>query len=94
LQNAIKQAQGLFNNSEFVNNTCGLCIATLEIAKLLSLAAPEQGPTFAVFLCQQFKMSTACNMTFGATTLGSVLTQVLANADVAGYDGRVRIYLC
>ncbi|KAI0253189.1 Metallo-dependent phosphatase-like protein [Lactifluus subvellereus] len=89
LQNAINQAQGLFNNPDFVSNTCARCIATLEIAKLLSLAAPEQGPAFAVFLCQQFKISNACNTTFGATTLGPVLTQVFANADVAGYDGRL-----
>jgi sphingomyelin phosphodiesterase len=40
-----------------------------------------------VFLCQKFGLSGSCNTTYGATTYGSVLTQVLANADVAGYDG-------
>jgi hypothetical protein len=58
---------------------------------LLALAAPEQGPAFFVFLCQQFKLSFSCNATFSATTLGPVLTQVLANADVAGHDGRVGV---
>ncbi|KAI9455924.1 Metallo-dependent phosphatase-like protein [Lactarius psammicola] len=88
LQDSIAQVQGLFINSAFANNSCALCTATLLVAKLLALAAPEQGPAFTVFLCQQLKLSTRCNTTFGATTLGPVVTQVLANADVAGYDGR------
>ena len=83
------QAQGLFVNPSFTNDSCALCIATFQIAKLLALAAPEQGPAFFVFLCEQFKLSSTCNTTFGATTYGSVLTQVFANADIAGYDGRV-----
>ncbi|KAI0308376.1 Metallo-dependent phosphatase-like protein [Multifurca ochricompacta] len=89
LQNAIAQVQGLFANTAFASNTCALCTATLEVAKFLSLAAPDQGPAFTVFLCQQFKLSSSCNTTFGATTLGPVLTQVFANADVSGYDGRM-----
>ena len=56
---------------------------------MLALAAPDQGPAFSVFLCQQYKLSSSCNTTYGATTYGSVLTQVFANADVSGYDGKV-----
>ncbi|KAH9178518.1 Metallo-dependent phosphatase [Lactarius sanguifluus] len=89
LQNAIAQVQGLSVNSAFANNSCAFCTATLQVAKLLALSAPDQGPAFTVFLCQQFKLSSSCNTTFGATTLGPVLTQVFANADVAGYDGRM-----
>jgi sphingomyelin phosphodiesterase len=89
LQSAINQVQELFVNSAFSNNSCATCIATLQIAKFLSLAAPEQGPAFTVFLCQQFKLSTSCNTTYGATTYGSVLTQVFANADVSDYDGKM-----
>ncbi|KAF8274298.1 sphingomyelin phosphodiesterase [Lactarius quietus] len=89
LQSAIAQAQGLFVNPAFTNDSCALCTATFEIAKFLSLAAPEQGPAFFVFLCQKFGLSNSCNTTYGATTYGSVLTQVFANADIAGYDGRM-----
>ncbi|KAI0299797.1 Metallo-dependent phosphatase-like protein [Russula brevipes] len=78
LQAAKTQVQWLLASPAFTNN-----------AKFLSLAAPEQGPLFFVFLCQQFKLYSACNTTFGATTLGPVLTQVLANADVVGYDGQL-----
>ena len=92
LQAAIAQVRWLSNNTVIANNSCALCTATLQVAKFLSLAAPEQGPPFFVFLCQQFKLSSACNTTYGATTLGPVLTQVLANADVSGYDGRVRLW--
>jgi hypothetical protein len=91
LKAAITQAQWLANSTVFANNSCALCTATLQVAKFLSLAAPEQGPAFFVFLCQQFKLTSTCNTTYGATTLGPVLTQVLANADVTGYDGRVRL---
>ncbi|KAN0134393.1 Metallo-dependent phosphatase-like protein [Lactarius tabidus] len=87
LQSAIAQVQGLFVNPSFTSDSCTLCTATLQVAKFLSLAAPEQGPAFFVFLCQQLQLSSSCNTTYGATTYGSVLTQVLANADVAGYDG-------
>ncbi|KAI9511897.1 Metallo-dependent phosphatase [Russula earlei] len=50
---------------------------------------PEQGPAFFVFLCQQYSLSSACQTTYGATSYGPVLTQVLANADVQGYDGQM-----
>jgi sphingomyelin phosphodiesterase len=90
LQAAKTQVQWLLASTAFTNKSCPLCTAILQVAKFLSLAAPEQGPPFFVFLCQQFKLSSACNTTFSATTLGPVLTQVLANADVVGYDGQVR----
>ena len=90
LQTAIGQVKWLFANTAIANNTCTLCIAALQIGKLLSLAAPEQGPAFSVFLCQQFQISSTCNTTYTATTYGSVLTQVLAFANVSGYDGQVR----
>jgi sphingomyelin phosphodiesterase len=86
------QVQGLAVNPTFSNNSCALCITVLEIAKLIALATPEQGPAFFVFLCQEFQLTDnidKCDANYGATTFGSVLTQVLANADVAGYDGTV-----
>jgi sphingomyelin phosphodiesterase len=90
LQTAISQLKWLFTNPAIANNPCTLCTAALQIAKFLSLAAPEQGPAFFVALCQQLKLSSSCNNTFGPTTLGPVLTQVLAFANVSGYDGQVR----
>lgn len=89
LQNAINQFKWLVASTATATNTCTLCIAALQVAKSLSLAAPEQGPPFFVFLCQQFKLSSACNNTFSSTTLGSVLTQVVAYANISGYDGQV-----
>jgi hypothetical protein len=86
----VSQVQFLTSSAVFRNDSCALCTAVLQVAKFLSLAAPEEGPAFFVFACQQFKISGACNTTFGPTTLGPVLTQVLANANVSGYDGRVR----
>ncbi|KAH9962705.1 Metallo-dependent phosphatase [Lactifluus volemus] len=89
LQSAIQQVKHLFNYSPLKDDTCALCITSLEIAKFISLAAPEQGPAFSIFLCEQFKLSSTCNTTYGPTTLGSVITQVLAYADVGGYDGQL-----
>jgi sphingomyelin phosphodiesterase len=61
----------------------------LEIAKMLALAAPEQGPTLAIELCLFFNFSSTCNTTFSVLTLGAPITQVVANADVGSLDGQV-----
>ena len=90
LEIAQGQVKWLFANPTIASSNCTLCTASLQIAKFLSLAEPEQGPPFFEFLCQQFKLSSTCNTTYTATTLGSVLTQVVANANVSGYDGQVR----
>jgi sphingomyelin phosphodiesterase len=90
LENAQSQVKWLFANPAIANSSCALCVASLQVAKFLSLAAPEQAPPFFVFLCQQFKLSSSCNSTYSATTLGPVLTQVVANANISGYDGQVR----
>lgn len=89
LENAQIQLKWLFANPTITSNKCALCIASLQIAKFLSLSAPEQGPPFFVLLCQQFQLSSSCNSTYSATTLGPVLTQVVANANISGYDGQV-----
>ena len=90
LENAQSQIKWLFVNPTIASSNCALCIASLQVAKFLSLAAPEQTPPFFVFLCQQFKLSSNCNSTYSATTLCPVLTQVVANANISGYDGQVR----
>ena len=64
-------------------------MAGLEVAKFLAMAAPEEGPGFAVTLCEKYKFSSTCAASYGIDALGGVLTQVIANADVAGYDGQV-----
>lgn len=55
------------------------------------MAAPDQGPALAVRLCEYFKYSATvnCETTYGINTLASVMTQVIAAADVGGYDGQV-----
>lgn len=70
------------------NTTCARCQASLEVAKFLALAAPEEGPTLAVMLCEYFKYSTSCE-NYGPLVLGPIFTQVLYFADVGGYDGQV-----
>ncbi|KAH9981711.1 hypothetical protein BJV74DRAFT_896690 [Russula compacta] len=67
--------QAMFNNMAIAKTT----------AKFFWLSMLEQGPAFSVFICQQFKISSTCNTTYTATTLGSVLTQVFANADAEGF---------
>jgi sphingomyelin phosphodiesterase len=90
LQTAISQVKWLFATPSIASNNCALCTASLQVAQFLSQAAPEQGPAFAYFLCQQFKISSTCNKSYTATTLGSVFTQVFAYANISGYDGQVR----
>ena len=85
------QVQSVFNNSVFAGDTCSKCQTTLLIAKFLALAAPEQGSSMAIFLCNVYKISSTCEATYGVDSLGPIVTQVLANADVGGFDGQVRV---
>lgn len=88
---AIAQLQSISANPVFTNNTCALCQTSLEVAKFLSLTAPEHGPEFFAHFCNTFKLSSTCNVTYSLSGIGSVITQVIANADVGGYDGQASI---
>ncbi len=57
------------------------------------MAAPDQGPVLAVAICNHFNFNKDCATQFGLLGLGSVVTQVVANADVGGYDGQVSTFL-
>ncbi|KAF7436429.1 hypothetical protein PC9H_003262 [Pleurotus ostreatus] len=91
VENAFAQILSVAANPVFGDNRCARCIAGFEAAKFLALAAPKQGPAFAVRLCDHFKFSSTCSTTFGPLGTGGVITQVVANADVGGLDGQ---YLC
>ncbi|KAI5116890.1 hypothetical protein M0805_004635 [Coniferiporia weirii] len=82
-------APGTPANSPFANNTCAACQAALGAAQLVALAAPEEGPRAVEALCEAFGLSGDCDTAYGPRALGSVLTQVLARADVLGYDGQM-----
>jgi sphingomyelin phosphodiesterase len=86
---ALAQIKAIIANPIFGINTCAQCHALLEVFKFISLAAPEQGPDLLVAHCNLTNLSPTCEATFGRRNLGAVITQVLANADVGGYDGQV-----
>ncbi|KIK70576.1 hypothetical protein GYMLUDRAFT_281307 [Collybiopsis luxurians FD-317 M1] len=88
LQAAISQVKAIAAADVF-DSTCAKCVASMEVAKFLALSAPEQGPTFAVELCNFFGFSSTCNATYGPDALGSVITQVVGNADVGNLDGEM-----
>ncbi|KAI0319038.1 Metallo-dependent phosphatase [Amylostereum chailletii] len=89
LRTAISQIQSLTSNPIFANDSCARCQATLEVAQFLVQAAPEQGPALAIQLCKLFDLTSTCEATYGPNALGSVVTQVLANANVGGFDGQM-----
>jgi len=89
LSAAVGQLRSLSTSPSFRNNTCAQCQAGLQLAKLLTLSAPAQGPTFFVEFCSTFNLSPTCNVTYALSDTGSVITQVVASADVGGYDGQV-----
>ena len=90
LAHAIEQILSISTNPVFGTNTCTRCQAGLEVAKFLAMAAPDQGPALAVAICNHFKFNSDCATQYGLLGLGSVITQIVANADVGGYDGQVR----
>jgi sphingomyelin phosphodiesterase len=85
------QVKSIVTNPVFGSNTCAQCQALLEVLKFVSLAAPERGPDLVVVLCGTLKLFSTCEATFGrqGSGLGAVITQVVANADIGGYDGQV-----
>ncbi|KAG2062705.1 hypothetical protein BDR04DRAFT_1164661 [Suillus decipiens] len=87
LQQAVAQIKSIAANPEF--STCARCQASLEVAKFLALAAPEQGSNLALALCEYFDYSSSCEKSYGPLVLGPILTQVVSFADVGGYDGQV-----
>lgn len=89
LQQAITQIKSIASNAVFANNKCAGCQASLEVAKFLALAAPDQGPNLAVALCEYFNFSSSCVANYGPLALGPIFTQVLSYADVGGYDGEL-----
>ncbi|KAH7917911.1 sphingomyelin phosphodiesterase [Leucogyrophana mollusca] len=89
LKLAVQQIQSITNNSVFGNDTCAQCLASLEVAKFLVSAAPEQGPDLAVELCELFDYSSTCAVEYARTSIGAVLAQVVYFADVGGYDGQL-----
>lgn len=80
------------NNSAFTDS-CSKCVAALSIGQMVAKIAPSYLPDAMVQLCQitEFSTNSTCESNYQAGNFGAVLTQVLAEADVAGLDGR---YIC
>ncbi|KAJ7775364.1 Metallo-dependent phosphatase-like protein [Mycena metata] len=92
---AIRQIQLIASpntpSSPFPNDRCVACQAALLPAKFAFLAAPSQGASIAVALCEALNLAgstEACEVGFGQFGLANILTQVISNADVVGYDGQ------
>ncbi|KAH7923902.1 Metallo-dependent phosphatase [Leucogyrophana mollusca] len=92
LEQAIAQIQSIATNPIFGDNTCARCQASLEVAKFIALAAPEEGPELAIQLCELFEYSSTCATTYSRLVIGAALTQVASFADVGGYDGQLLCY--
>ncbi|KAI6111616.1 sphingomyelin phosphodiesterase [Pisolithus croceorrhizus] len=87
LQQAIGQVKSVASNP--VLDTCAKCQSSFTIAKMLVLAAPEQGPLLAEAICVYFNYSSTCYNEYSELALGSVFTQVVALGDMSGYDGQL-----
>ncbi|KAG9316863.1 sphingomyelin phosphodiesterase [Chiua virens] len=85
---AIEQIKAIANNSAFEGNECAQCLASLEVAKFLVMAAPEQGSPLAQAMCSYFDYTEDCEAAFSVLSLGYIISQVVALADVGGYDGQ------
>ncbi|RPD64995.1 sphingomyelin phosphodiesterase [Lentinus tigrinus ALCF2SS1-6] len=89
LEAAFQQVLSIASNPAFGTDNCARCQAALEAGKFLAMAAPEQGPALAVRVCEHFNFNKDCATQYGILSLGSVITQVIANADVGGLDGQM-----
>ncbi|KAI6008598.1 sphingomyelin phosphodiesterase [Pisolithus marmoratus] len=87
LQQAIGQIKSVASNP--ILDTCAKCQSSFTIAKMLVLAAPEQGPLLAEAICVYLNFSSTCYNEYNELALGSVFTQVVALGDMGGYDGQL-----
>ncbi|KAG2030028.1 hypothetical protein BDR03DRAFT_936749 [Suillus americanus] len=60
LETALRQIIAIASNPAPGNDTCTKCQASLAVAKMLILGAPEQGPLLAQAVCQYFNYSMTC----------------------------------
>ncbi|KAG1817992.1 sphingomyelin phosphodiesterase [Suillus subaureus] len=88
MEQALAQIMAIASNPVFGDDTCTKCQASLAVAKMLVLGAPEQGPLLAEAVCQYFDYSTTCYDEYSELALGSTFSQVLAFANAGGYDGQ------
>jgi len=91
LETALAQIKSIAANPVFRNDTCTRCQASLEVAKFMIMAAPQEAPSLLVQLCAYFNYDTDenCATTYGISTLASPIAQMLAYADAGGLDGQV-----
>lgn len=79
--------------SNSTTGNCSKCLAALEAAKPAALYAPSSAPDAMVELCKKYRLhsNSTCEEDYSANTFGSVWTQILRFADLAGSDGK---YIC
>ena len=61
----------------------------MNVAKFVALAAPEEAVDVVLAICNAFRLTGNCERMYGRKAMGAVVVQVLAAADVNGYDGQV-----
>ncbi|KAK7063751.1 SER THR protein phosphatase family protein [Favolaschia claudopus] len=89
LKAAFNQIVSISANPIFGTNNCARCQAGLEVAKFLAMASPSSGPELAVQLCFHFNFNSDCGTQYSRLGIGAIITQVVANANVGGYDGQM-----
>ncbi|KAJ6467127.1 Metallo-dependent phosphatase-like protein [Mycena vulgaris] len=76
-------------SSPFINDPCAACQAALLPAKIAFLAAPSEGASISIALCEALGLqgsTEACEVGFGQFGLADVLTQVISNADAICFE--------
>ncbi|ODN78055.1 hypothetical protein L202_05136 [Cryptococcus amylolentus CBS 6039] len=88
-ENITAQIQGIVTGE---GANCTKCIDSLTAASTLAKKAPQHVPDLLVHLCNYYSFTTPtkCNV-YSANAQGPFYAQMLAYADVGGYDGQ---YLC
>ena len=92
VESGLKQISEIFSSGAF-GSACGSCVAALNVFQSIAKVAPNLTAGALQEFCNSAGLGSpsTCAQDFGAQTEGGVWTQVLANADVSGLDGR---YIC
>jgi hypothetical protein len=93
LNQIIASVEAVLTNSNYTSN-CTKCVDALVAGAAAAKLVPSLVPSALVQLCQKYKFASnsTCQVTYGATNYGAVLTQILAFGHLNGSDGQYACY--
>ncbi|CAH7666931.1 Metallo-dependent phosphatase-like protein [Phakopsora pachyrhizi] len=87
----LSQVIRVIRSNSTKSSSCEKCTQSLDLMGKLARRAPQLVPEALVSLCETYRFNSRCQQQYGLHSMGPIAAQVLAFADLTGYDGQ---YIC